>query len=349
MTQSIDLNDEARAKLDEYLDAVDQALSSAGLARPERRNITDDLEAQILEMLEARAGRTPLPSDVEAVLAELDPPEAYAARTDESAAPAVVPPGEREMSRTALLGAAWAPFAFIAMIFLFTAHAVPMGPDGQPLEPVGPSLPVKILLYIIAAVGVTAPFGTTVCGISSISQVRNSAGRLYGMVLAVIDALLFPLLALDALIYYFWRLIAATIQQSELFGLSRPIPDNIILLASLLTCALVDFVIFYAVWRAVRVPEGGASIAESPEDAARRATLAKLALGLCIGGLIVSAALIVLLSSQSNSRQGAAYLVFLAGQFTAFLLGVLSFQHPFGKAATIASVALMAGSLLFLG
>jgi len=60
------------------------------------------------------------------------------------------------------------------------------------------------LLIIAAAVpgliGLAAPFGTTILGFSAIHHIRCSAGKLYGLPLAVFDALLFPLLLLDVLL-----------------------------------------------------------------------------------------------------------------------------------------------------
>ncbi|MDQ3441503.1 MAG: hypothetical protein M3478_14260, partial [Planctomycetota bacterium] len=54
--------------------------------------------------------------------------------------------------------------------------------------------------FPLLAVAFTAPFGATILGLIAISQIRQSAGRLYGMPLAIFDTLLFPLLLLDALI-----------------------------------------------------------------------------------------------------------------------------------------------------
>ncbi len=71
-----ELSADVRTRLDVHLDAVEQALIASGCSREQRRGIVDDLEAQILDML---AGRSPSPSlaDLEAVLASLDPPDAY--------------------------------------------------------------------------------------------------------------------------------------------------------------------------------------------------------------------------------------------------------------------------------
>jgi len=57
-----------------------------------------------------------------------------------------------------------------------------------------------ILIVPLLLLGFSSVFGTTILGFVSISHIRNSAGRLYGMGLALFDALLFPLLALDVAI-----------------------------------------------------------------------------------------------------------------------------------------------------
>ncbi len=65
-------------RIDTYLAAVDQALQTAGIPGDERFSILDDLRAQIADMLNARAGENPSPGDADAVLAEIDTPEAFA-------------------------------------------------------------------------------------------------------------------------------------------------------------------------------------------------------------------------------------------------------------------------------
>ena len=63
-----------------------------------------------------------------------------------------------------------------------------------------PSVLLVVVFPVLTPVGVMAPFGTTILGVVAIGQIRRSAGRLYGLPLAVFDALLFPLLLLDGVI-----------------------------------------------------------------------------------------------------------------------------------------------------
>ncbi len=72
------LSAEVQSRIDTHLDAVEKQLAAAGLERTKRRGIVDDLETQILDMLAARSADSPTVTDVDAVLAGLDPPSAYA-------------------------------------------------------------------------------------------------------------------------------------------------------------------------------------------------------------------------------------------------------------------------------
>ncbi|MGD0388185.1 MAG: GNAT family N-acetyltransferase [Tepidisphaeraceae bacterium] len=67
-------------KIEQFVAAVDRALADSGIGAQERQNVQADLRVQIEEMLSERLGPGGKPAtleDVEAVLAELDPPESY--------------------------------------------------------------------------------------------------------------------------------------------------------------------------------------------------------------------------------------------------------------------------------
>jgi len=77
-SEPVNLSPDARERVDAYLDTIERVLVAADMSRPERRGVIDDVEAQILDMLATCAGTEAAIEDVEAVLSDLDPPEAYA-------------------------------------------------------------------------------------------------------------------------------------------------------------------------------------------------------------------------------------------------------------------------------
>ena len=207
---SVKLLPDARARVDTYLDAIEKTLERAGRPRDERRGVADDVEAQILEMLADRAGFAPTVADVEAVLSDLDPPEAYA--EGECAASDGVPAGGdgareagagrsarppaprgRRLSRAAIVGVCCAP----AVTLLIPPVVVLVLPALSYTEPWGIPWVGVLVLAPLGLIGLSAPFGTTILGLVAVSHIRHSGGRLYGMGLAVFDTLLFPLLLLD--------------------------------------------------------------------------------------------------------------------------------------------------------
>ena len=103
--------------------------------------------------------------------------------------PAVV----SRFSRAAIWGATWVPL-FFTLALVFFGKKVVSGEDH------GPAWWQTLLTFTLLPLGVAAPFGTTILGWISVTQIRRSAGKLYGLGLAVFDGLLFPLLMLDALV-----------------------------------------------------------------------------------------------------------------------------------------------------
>jgi len=72
----LNISADVRALLDSHLDAVESSLSAAG-NRETRKAITEDLQAQIFEML-AESSSNPTVEDLEEILARIDPPASYA-------------------------------------------------------------------------------------------------------------------------------------------------------------------------------------------------------------------------------------------------------------------------------
>ncbi len=153
------------------------------------------------------------------------------------------------LSRTAIVGAVWTPFCiallaafFVGVYFLTTAQPSQARHTDQPAVHTGsgPGIATLPLLIILSAPG------STILGLVALRQIRRSAGRLYGLGLALFDALLFPLLALDGLIGGCWYGFLKSVvgEHAE--------PDtSFVLSAALLTSVVVDFLIVRSAWRAV--------------------------------------------------------------------------------------------------
>ena len=153
--------------------------------------------------------------------------------------------------RTAIVGACWAPAFFIAFVTMFWARAVPAG------EYHGPEWWQILLMIVVGGLGFTAPFGTTILGCVALSQIRRSAGKLYGLGLALFDTLLFPLLALDVVILrlgcFVWQMTLSGVLDtwsSEISFAGAAFISGTIAVAA-------DFLIIRWAWRAANKPVGG--------------------------------------------------------------------------------------------
>ena len=162
-------------------------------------------------------------------------------------------------SRTAIAGAAWAPFFFVVAILFMTigTSVSKIGQDGS-VASLPESKPPEsawwqlLLQFVVFPVGVLAPFGTTILGAISLAQIRHSAGRLYGLGLALFDTLLVPLLLLDSLIAWVWYVVAAAIGHAA-FGPGEP-SYSLVFLLTVVTSIPIDYVIVRNAWRAVCKP-----------------------------------------------------------------------------------------------
>lgn len=96
-------------------------------------------------------------------------------------------------SKMAVWGAVWAAWAAWALLGLSQMAQANM-------RDVPPGIRMITILWMITIL--TAPCGTTLLGCFSLIQVRRAAGNMRSRLLAVFDALIFPLLALDAWILY---------------------------------------------------------------------------------------------------------------------------------------------------
>jgi hypothetical protein len=392
-SKSVNPSPEARGRMDAYLDAIERVLVAADMPRAERKGITDDVEAQVLEMLSARGGDEPTVADVEAVLAQLDPPDAYAEaggapRVARAGAPPAALPRKADrphFSRAAIVGACWAPLA-LALMPLVLLHLWPMTSSsnarhhvteeraptaasdlGAPTEeaPGGAATEAEraaadetahaelvakservagmarhrsevqrlswlaiLILAPLGLLGLSAPFGTTILGLVAIGHIRRSGGRIYGMGLAVFDALLFPLLVLDGLM-----VLCAALLHDDLTGsLAWAVVVGLVL------AVVADVVIAWLVWRALRGTPG-----EAAETKKTYRTLGILSLALCLVGVLQ-----VMVPMVGRGFVGQpSFLALLGCEIAALVCGIIAWRAtPLAKAGTVTSSVLMALSFL---
>ena len=156
------------------------------------------------------------------------------------------------ISKAAVAGAAWAP---LILSVLLTVICFRVQESGREFS--GPAWWQETSGLHSAGVGFTAPFGTTILGCVALTQIRNSAGRVYGLGLALFDALLYPLLALDGLIWalcYYCFAILASWHNMGIGVLSYPayaIADEnwgMVLTFSVVISLVVDFYLVRLAW-----------------------------------------------------------------------------------------------------
>ncbi len=392
-SESVNPSPEARERMDAYLDAIERVLVAADMPRAERKGIADDVEAQVLEMLSARGGDEPTVADVEAVLAQLDPPEAYAqeesaSRASTLGAPPPVPPRKADrphFSRAAIVGACWAPVA-LALIPLVLLHLWPMTSSSNARHHVTAAVALEqaasteeapggaateaereaaheaaaarlarlkrevqmdrhragvqrqtrlsglaiLVLAPLGLLGLSAPFGTTILGLVAIGHIRRSGGRIYGMGLAVFDALLFPLIVLDGLMV----LCAALLHDDLVGSLAWAVVVGLVL------AVVADVVIAWLVWRALRGTPG-----EAAETKKTYRTLGILSLALCLVGVLQ-----VMVPMLARGFVGQpSFLALLGCEIAALVCGIIAWRAtPLAKAGTVTSSVVMALSLLLM-
>ena len=110
-----------------------------------------------------------------------------------------------------------------------------------------------LILLPLGLAGLSSPFLTTILGCVAISQIRHSNGKIYGLGLAVFDALFYPLLALDSLFLSFCVLLANSFR----FQGIHPLWVTVWVLLTFGIIAWLDYFIIRRVWRKVNKPADG--------------------------------------------------------------------------------------------
>jgi hypothetical protein len=186
-----------RDRVDAHLDAVEKQLEAAGANRTKRRSVLDDLETQIPDMLAVRNSRSPTLTDVDAVLASLDPPSAYANSGSvpaDSRRPVATPiVVEPRLCPAVKKGTRYLAVALIGALLLILAKGEY---DVEYRSGASPPLSISIKALLVGAglALVVGPFLVTVFGWIATEGIRRSGGQEYGLGLAVIEALVFPIL-----------------------------------------------------------------------------------------------------------------------------------------------------------
>jgi serine/threonine protein kinase/type II secretory pathway pseudopilin PulG len=157
-------------------------------------------------------------------------------------------------SRTAIVGACWVATFFSVMLLYSLDKKLGQMQSG----PFSAEQPWTRPLLVLTGVplGLPAPFVATLLGWLAVLQIRRSAGKLHGLWLAVLDGLLFPLLAVDGLIVGAFFLVLLLADQALKHSQSTPIGILLLLLIPIVlgVVALADFFIIRRVWRAVNQP-----------------------------------------------------------------------------------------------
>jgi hypothetical protein len=157
------------------------------------------------------------------------------------------------LSRMAVAGAVWAPFFLLAFGYL-TVSFRRIGPGVEQAGPAWWQIGLAIILFPLA---LSAPFGTTILGCMALPRIRRSAGRLCGLGLALFDALLYPLLALNGLIV--WALYSVGVAaRSLVYGDQAGAHSiNWIIPVALLISLGMSGLLSWLAWRAANNPHSG--------------------------------------------------------------------------------------------
>jgi hypothetical protein len=189
-TAGVSLEPALQALVDDRLDAIDRVLLRAGVSRGERRDIVEEVEAQIHEMLARKTGGESSRDDVVAVLATLDPPEAYAPepyrhRIREVTEEPVLRMRRPQPSLLALGSAVGGIFCgFVTLVLTFF---ILQGGIGE-------------LTLVFGALLFPMDLAVTACGILAIVRIRQSDGWLFGLRAALFAAMIFPLVLANGLL-----------------------------------------------------------------------------------------------------------------------------------------------------
>ena len=257
-------------------------------------------------------------------------------------------PGKRCFSRAAIVGACCMPLA----ILLFVPPLVLTDPrplrSSEFFNMMRETTGGFVLVILFALVGLAASFVTTILGIVSITHIRHSAGRLYGMGLALFDALFFPVLALNIAIIAV--LVLAGMGGSEA------------VILTLVIGGLLDRFIIRWAWRRANAGLEPVQKQTDQTDTDERtdqmntnskSNIGTMSLVLAIGGTVLSIAvalLLALIESLTNFMPPytLCFVLFVALEIAALVTGIIGWRSACGKAGLIISAILLLLSSIVL-
>jgi hypothetical protein len=231
----------------DYLGAVGSRLTG-----PDREETLAGLESHIHEAIEARAEQGP--GVVEAVLAEMDPPDQYGDGLDD--------PGEGQLSKLALWGAVLLPWGLPVLW-----HVVRLTPAGEGMQMIK-FYDSPLYQFFFLPLGVVTMVVATVLGWLSAKRIVRSGGSLFGLPLAALDAVFHPLLVLNLMLFVAWANVMDVMEVA--------IPSFIVLPVLLLV-----------LWGNVHVYHASLGTMESGKPLARALRVPAIVFVLIFAGLLI--------------------------------------------------------------
>jgi predicted Ser/Thr protein kinase len=158
--------------------------------------------------------------------------------------------GHPRLSRMALIGAIWGCFAlFVAIPMLFLTTTVRSMPaESSGIVDARPDVLMIIFMVVLLFIGAGAPIGTTILGAISMSKIKKSCGKLYGLPLAFVDTVFFPMLLLHGAMAVLLILLIGTLM--NVAGVKAGLGMAEMGLLAMLPL-IADFFIVRALWRKV--------------------------------------------------------------------------------------------------
>jgi tRNA A-37 threonylcarbamoyl transferase component Bud32 len=214
-------------------------------------------------------------------------------------APAAAKLNNPRISQLAVVGACWVPVAIAAI----AAAWIVLSASRDGVGPLGWQLGVLIPLLILAVGG---PFGTTILGWLAVTEISRSQGRTHGLQLAVFDGLVYPLMALSAI-------LAGGVTYAIGAVTNQPSPGRASVMLAVAITVVVNVFIVRAVMRAVR-----REAAAAPREGSVAGNQIKLA-SLALTFALLSVALGALAAMRSAGVWPAMALAFVFAGVAIFM------------------------------